>query len=133
MVDWKCKPPHLCKNNPKLFLRHRIWLFLHNWNRFWIHWISAIFLDIKENDKIDSNVSLWFCIFITKNHLHKFSFFWPKTSQLLPHRLLWIPIIWLIIIWSYLINFLRYLEGLVCIKLVLLACLVQILHHISFP
>ena len=34
MVDWKSKPPHLCKNNPKLRLRHRIGLFLHAWDQF---------------------------------------------------------------------------------------------------
>ena len=34
MVDWKSKPPHLCKNNPKLRLRRRIGLFLHAWDRF---------------------------------------------------------------------------------------------------
>ena len=29
MVDWKFKPPDLCKNNPKLHLRRPIVLFLH--------------------------------------------------------------------------------------------------------
>ena len=27
MLDWKSKPPHLCKNNPKLHLLHHLGLF----------------------------------------------------------------------------------------------------------
>ena len=34
MVDWKSKPPHLCKNNPKLRLQYCIGLFLQAWDRF---------------------------------------------------------------------------------------------------
>ena len=33
MVNWKSKPPHLCKNNPKFPLQCPIGLFLHTWNR----------------------------------------------------------------------------------------------------